>query len=90
MDDLQLYKWEERTLGLYSPSPLEWWRQNHTRFPLLRHLAFEFFAIPASAATNERTFSIAGNPVDNDRPRTLYEIVEAQQLPRSWYGESIV
>jgi hypothetical protein len=35
MDDLQLYKREERTPGLYSPSPLEWWRQNHTRFPLL-------------------------------------------------------
>ncbi|GAB7336741.1 hypothetical protein MBLNU13_g10838t1 [Cladosporium sp. NU13] len=51
MDDLQLYKREERTLGLYSPSPLEWWLQNHLRFPLLRHLAFEFFAIPANPAT---------------------------------------
>ena len=90
MDDLQLYKREERTLGLYSPSPLEWWRQNHTRFPLLRHLAFEFFAIPASAAANERTFSIAGNSVDNDRPRTLYELAEAQQLLRSWYDEGIM
>jgi hypothetical protein len=88
-DDLQLFKREERTPGLYSPTPLEWWRQNHTRFPLLRHLAFEFLAIPASAAANERTFSIAGNSVGNDRPRTLYELAEAQQLLRSWYDEGL-
>jgi hypothetical protein len=90
MDDLQLYKREERTPGLYSPSPLEWWRQNHTRFPLLRHIAFELFAIPASASANERTFSVAGNSVGNDRPRTLYELAEAQQLLRSWYDEGVV
>lgn len=89
LDDLQLYKREERTLGLYSPPPLEWWRQKHTRFPLLRHLAFEFFAIPASAAAIERTFSIAGNSVGNDRPRTLYELAEAQQLLRSWYDTGL-
>lgn len=82
-DDLQLFKREERTRGLYSPTPLEGWRQHHTRFPLLRHLAFEFLAIPASAAANERTFSIAGNSVGNDRPRTLYDLAEAQQLLRS-------
>ncbi|KAI7214122.1 hypothetical protein KC343_g1018 [Hortaea werneckii] len=89
LDDLQLYKREERTLGLYSPPPLECWRQNHTRSPLLRHLAFEFFAIPASAVANERTFSIAGNAVGNDRPRTLYELAEAQQLLRSWYDAGL-
>lgn len=88
-DDLQLFKREERTPGLYSPTPLEWWRQHHTRFPLLRHLAFELLAIPASAAANERTFSIAGNSVGNDRPRTLYELAEAQQLLRSWYDEGL-
>jgi hypothetical protein len=90
MDNLQLYKREERTPGLCSPSPLEWWRQNHTRFRLLRHMAFELFAIPASASVNERTFSVAGNSVDDDRPRTLYELAEAQQLLRSWYEEGVV
>ncbi|GAB7336407.1 hypothetical protein MBLNU13_g09125t1 [Cladosporium sp. NU13] len=90
MDDLQLYKREERTPGLYSPSPLEWWRQNHTRFPLLRHLAFEVFAILASASANERTFSIAGNSIGNDRPRTLYELAEAQRLLRSCYDEDMI
>lgn len=70
MEDLQLFKRDERTPGLYSPAPLEWWRQNHARFPLLLLLAFEFLAIPASAAANERTFSIAGNSVGNGRPRT--------------------
>jgi hypothetical protein len=90
LDDLQLYKWEGRTSGLCAPPPLEWWCQNHTRFPLLRHLAFEFLVIPASAAAKERTFSIAGNSVNNDRPQTLYELAEAQQLLRSWYNEGIV
>lgn len=88
-DDLHLYKWEERTSGLCAPPPLEWWRQYHTRFPLLPHLAFELFAIPASAAAKEKTFSTAGNSVDNDRPRTPYELAEAQQLLRSWYYEGI-
>ena len=49
----------------------------------------KFFAIPASAAPNERTFSIVGNLVENDRPRTLYELAEAQQLLHSCYDTGL-
>jgi hypothetical protein len=71
IDVLQLYKRGERTPGLYLSSPLERWRRNHTRYPLLRHLAFALFAIPATESANKRTFSITGSSVGNDRPMTL-------------------
>ncbi|KAM0691522.1 hypothetical protein Q7P36_010293 [Cladosporium allicinum] len=36
---------------------------------MLKHLAFTYLAAPSSTATNERLFSIAGNVVNEERPR---------------------
>jgi hypothetical protein len=80
MDVLQLCKPEERTIGLYSPSLLDFWRQDHTGCTVWRHLAFKLFAIPVSASADERNFPIADNSIGNDRPRTPYEFAEAQRI----------
>jgi hypothetical protein len=89
MDDLYLYKRKDRTPGVYSPSPREQWRQDHTRFHFLRYLTFELFAISASISGNERTFSIASGSASNKKPRAMYEFGNAQQFLRSCYDRGI-
>lgn len=41
--------------------PLEFWKANHAKFPLLANLAKKYLGIPASSASVERMFSICGH-----------------------------
>jgi hypothetical protein len=43
-----------------SPDILSWWKEQSKTFPRLRTLARQLFAIPASSAASERSFSVAG------------------------------
>ena len=45
------------------PDPLDWWRINAVKFPLLAALARRLLTIPASQAQSERVFSSAGQIV---------------------------
>ena len=57
---------------------------------MLRHLAFEIFAYPASSATDERVFSLAGNVLNDTRHNTQEELAEAYQGLRSWFAEELI
>lgn len=48
-------------------SPLNWWRNNVTNFPLLASLAKKYLVMMVSSASIERTFSLAGWVVDKRR-----------------------
>ena len=87
MDDLT--RWQHEPC-VKTKEPLQWWRDNHHRFPVLRHLAFELFACPASSAADERTFSIAGNVLNEDRHNTQEALAEAYQGLRSWFAENLI
>ncbi|CAM9919616.1 unnamed protein product, partial [Discosporangium mesarthrocarpum] len=56
---------------------LAWWAKNQHGFPYLARLAETYLAIPATSATSERVFSIAGNTVTNIRNRLRSELVDA-------------
>ena len=58
------------------PDPLDWWRINAIKFPLLAELARRLLAIPASQAQSERVFSSAGQIVTQTRNRLSSENVE--------------
>ena len=58
------------------PDPLDWWRINAVKFPLLAALARRRLAIPASQAQSERVFSSAGQIVTQTRNRLSSENVE--------------
>ena len=87
VDDLARWR---REPCVRTREPLQWWRDNHHRFPVLRHLAFEIFACPASSAADERTFSFAGNVLNELRHNTQEELAEAYQGLRSWFAEDLI
>ena len=58
------------------PDPLDWWRINAVKFPLLAALARRLLTIPASQAQSERVFSSAGQIVTQTRNRLSSENVE--------------
>jgi hypothetical protein len=70
--------------------PLDWWKLHQDDYPVLKHLAFTTLAAPASTATDERLFSIAGNFVNEERPLTKQDLAEAEQCLRSWYAEGLI
>ncbi|KAL4219493.1 hypothetical protein ACF0H5_022070 [Mactra antiquata] len=42
-------------------SALDWWKQNHFKYPKMALLAKKYLAIPASSVSSERIFSLTGN-----------------------------
>jgi hypothetical protein len=67
-DGLQRYR--DDKISPFGTGPLAWWVANEHLYPVLKHLAFTYLAAPASTARNERLFSVAGNVVNEERPRT--------------------
>ena len=55
--EISRYLGEEST----SKSPLEWWRENKRRYPLLSQLSARYLAIPATSVPCERVFSTIVN-----------------------------
>ena len=71
-------------------SPLEWWQDNHHRFPVLRHMAVDLLAAPASSSADERLFSKAGHVLNEERWHTGDELAESVQLLKSWYDQELL
>ena len=44
----------------FSTDPLEWWSDNESRFPNLARMAQQYLGCPATSASAERVFSLAG------------------------------
>lgn len=89
MDD-DLYRWRHEEQAHPEVNPLAWWQANHQNYPILKHLAFDLLATPASTAADERLFSMAGNVVNEHRPHTQAELAQAVQCLRSWHQAGLV
>eukprot|EP00956_Cyclotella_meneghiniana_P033042 scaffold92846_cov33-Cyclotella_meneghiniana.AAC.1 len=60
---------EKKTLNC----PLEWWKVNHHKYPVLAILAETFLSIPASSAPSERIWSNAGLVIHYKRAKLAEE-----------------
>ena len=87
MDDLARWR---REPCVRTREPLQWWRDDHHPFPVLRHPAFEIFACLASSAADEHTLSIAGNVLSGARHNTQEELAEEYQELRSWFAQDLI
>jgi len=64
--------------------PLDYWKQNTYRFPILSLLARRYLAIPATSAPIERVFSISNNIITKSRNRLLPSTVKQLLLLKYW------
>ena len=75
----------ELDLDGYESEPLWWWRERGKKeHRTLAGLAFTVFSIPATSSECERAFSRAGKMVTDDRYQLKADIIEADQLLKSW------
>ena len=56
--------------------PLEWWAENEIDFPALSIMARQYLGIPATSASAERLFSIAGRAFDDLRQHMKEQMLE--------------
>ena len=50
---------------------LEWWKGNHTYYPLLAELVRKLWSLPATSVRSEEVFSVAGMILTEKRNRLL-------------------
>jgi len=89
-NDDELQRWLRDERPPTGTDPLQWWKEHQHDYPILKNLAFTLLAAPASTATDERLFSMAGNVVNEKRPHTKEDLAESGQCLRSWYTEAII
>jgi hypothetical protein len=58
--DSEIAAYLHERMSPIASSPLTWWAVNDNRYPRIATLARKFLCIPASSASVERMFSVAG------------------------------
>jgi hypothetical protein len=55
--------------------PLGWWAANEINFPALSVMAWQYLGVPATSASTERLFSLAGRAFDDLRQKMMEDIL---------------
>jgi hypothetical protein len=63
---------------------LDWWKVAGTRYPTLRKVARDIFAIPVSTVASESAFSTSGRILSEHRSRLTPDILEALMCSQAW------
>ena len=58
-------------------SVLDWWKVAGTRFPTLRRIARDIYAIPVTTVASESAFSTSGRVLSEHRSRLTSKMLEA-------------
>ena len=63
---------------------LDWWKVAGTRYPTLRKVAKDIFAIHVTTVDSELAFNISGRIVDDHRSRLTSKMLEVLMCYQNW------
>jgi hypothetical protein len=63
---------------------LDWWKVAGTRFPTLRKITRDIFAIPVTTVASESIFSTGGRVLSEHRSRLTSKMLEALMCSQDW------
>ena len=63
---------------------LDWWKVAGTRFPTLRKIARDIFAIPVTTVASELAFSTSGRVLSEHHSRLTTKMIEALMCSQDW------
>jgi hypothetical protein len=63
---------------------LNWWKVARTRYPILRKVARDIYAIPVSTVASESAFSTSGRVFSEHRSHLTPNILEALMCSQDW------
>lgn len=63
---------------------LDWWKVAGTRYPTLRRIARDIFAIPVTTVASESAFSTSGRVLSEHRSRLTSKMLEALMCSQDW------
>ena len=71
---------------IHDTNPLDFWKANADKYPLLSKLAKCSFGIPSTSGSSERLFSESGLVSTKKRNRLAHESIEELVFLRKWYA----
>ena len=72
----EAHRYLELPAAPMNTDPLEWWAANEINFPALSVMARQYLGVPATSASAERLFSLAGRAFDDQRQSMKGEMLE--------------
>jgi hypothetical protein len=82
--ELDRYLDEELVTNSKTFNVLDWWKVAGTRYPTLRRIARDIYAIPVTTVASESAFSTSGRVLSEHRSRLTSKMLEALMCSQDW------
>src|SRR6266536_720838 len=74
----------KETNAIQNTQPLDYWKNNSYKYPILSVLARRYLAIPATSASVERLFSVTSNIITKNRNKLSLNTIKQLISLKNW------